>query len=62
MRILFVLSKGKMPEAEVSIRLALFLIDKKLTASDVEIAIDGAQIKTGNKIHFKILDFLKSQG
>ena len=62
MRRLFVLHKEKMPEAEVSLRLAFFLIDKKITASDVEIAIDGAQIKTGNKIHFKILDFLKSQG
>lgn len=49
----------KMPEAEVSLRLALYLIRNKLVSSDVLVALDGAQIKTGNTIHFHINEFLQ---
>jgi len=48
----------KMPEAEVSLRLAFHLIEQELAASDVQVAIDGAQVKTGNTIHFDISKFL----
>lgn len=48
----------KMPEAEVSLRLAFHLIESGLAASDVQVAIDGAQIKTTNTIHFGIAEFL----
>ena len=48
----------KMPEAEVSLRLAFYLIERGLTASDVRVAIDGAQVKTTNTIHFGIAEFL----
>jgi hypothetical protein len=49
----------KMPEAEVSLRLAFHLIESGLTASDVQVAIDGAQIKTTDTIHFGISEFLR---
>ena len=49
----------KMPEAEVSLRLAVFLLRSKLVSSDVSVALDGAQIKTGNTIHFHIYEFLQ---
>ncbi len=49
----------RMPEAEVSIRLGLYLIQQRLVISDVCIAIDGAQIQTKKKVHFPIDIFLK---
>ena len=51
-------SLNKMPEAEVSLRLAFHLIEQGLAAGDVQVAIDGAQIKTTNTIHFAIAEFL----
>lgn len=48
-----------MPEAEVSLRLAIFLIENELASSNVSVAIDGAQIRTGNIIHFDIDEFLR---
>jgi hypothetical protein len=52
----------KMPEAEVTLRLAMFLIENDHVISDVVTAIDGAQVKTGNSIHFEIYEFLDSLG
>jgi hypothetical protein len=49
-----------MPEAEVSLRLALWLIKNELAEGPVEVAIDGAQIQTGEMVHFKLGDFLAS--
>jgi hypothetical protein len=46
-----------MPEAETSLRLAFFLLQKRL-ADFVEVAIDGAQVKTLEKVHFQIREFL----
>ncbi len=57
-----VLPSDKMPEAEVTLRLALFLIYGNHTNDDVICAIDGAQIKTGKTVHFPILEFLNSEG
>jgi hypothetical protein len=48
----------KMSEAEVSLSLALYLIRHNHVASDVFVAIDGAQIKTGKVIHFQIEDYM----
>jgi hypothetical protein len=48
-----------MPEAEVSLRVAIFLIRKGLAAEDVQVAIDGAQVKTTQMIHFAIAEFLR---
>jgi hypothetical protein len=52
-------AQKKMPEAEVSLRLAFHLIERGLTASDVQVAIDGAQVKTTNTVHFGIAEFLR---
>lgn len=52
----------KMPEAEVSLRLAMTLIYEKLAKSDVEVAIDGAQIQTAGNIHFPMLEFMEYSG
>jgi len=52
----------KMAETEVSLRIAFFLIEQGLTVSDVKVAIDGAQIKTVQTVHFPIIDFLNSYG
>lgn len=41
------LQKDKMPEAEVTLRLAMAIIEEGHTDSSVVAAIDGAQVKTG---------------
>ena len=51
-----------MQEAEVSLRVALYYIQHKLTNEDVTVSIDGAHIKTGEKIHFDIWSFLSDNG
>lgn len=56
------LNEQRMSEAEVSIRLAMHLLDKCIAKSDVYIALDGAQIKTGTTIHFPITEFLATNG
>ncbi len=56
------LPNEKMPEVEVSLRIAFFLIVRGLTSDDVEVVIDGAQIKTAEKVHFQISNFLTSEG
>ena len=49
----------RMPEAEVSLRLAFHLIENRLVESDVQVAIDGAQVRTTNTVHFGIAEFLR---
>lgn len=56
------LPTAHMPEAEVSLRLAFALLRRKITGSDVSVAIDGAQVRIGEDVHFRIFDFLHSQG
>nr|WP_320016326.1 hypothetical protein [uncultured Desulfobacter sp.] len=56
------LPKEKMPEAEVTLRLAIALIERSAVISDVVVAIDGAQVKTGSRIHFPIVEFLELMG
>ena len=51
-----------MQEAEVSLRVALYYIRNRLTDKDVVVSIDGAQVKTGGKIHFDIWSFLNENG
>lgn len=51
-----------MKEAEVSIRVALYYICNNITKENVQISIDGAQIKTKDTLHFDILNFLKEKG
>ena len=54
--------KDKMPEAEVTLRLAMAIIEKGHTDSSVVAAIDGAQVKTGVTVHFPIVEFLNGLG
>lgn len=49
-----------MPEAEVSLRLAFWLINQKMVEGEVSIAIDGAQVQVGDREIFPIRDFLKN--
>lgn len=51
-----------MPEAEVSLRIAQFFINKMMTSELVKVSIDGAQVKTGETIHFNIREFLIENG
>jgi hypothetical protein len=44
----------KMSEAEVSLRLAFWLADQGLAADSIDIAIDGAQIRTDATVHFDL--------
>jgi hypothetical protein len=48
-----------MTEAEVSLRLALYLVQADLVISDVQVAIDGPQVKTDTRIHFDVPAFLR---
>lgn len=47
-----------MPEAEVSLRLAFWLIERGLTREPVSVSLDGAQIKTADRVHFDLVAFL----
>lgn len=54
------LSDSKMTECEVSLRAAFYLLREDLVASDISVAIDGAQVKTGNTIHFPLAEFMRA--
>ncbi len=56
------LSDEKMAEAEVSVRLALYLIRQRLVTADVAVAIDGAQVQTSGAVHFAMAAFLQASG
>lgn len=53
---------SRMPEAEVSLRLAFWLISNDLVAGRVEVAIDGAQVQTAGVVHFDLPAFLAQCG
>jgi hypothetical protein len=57
-----VLAEEKMSEAEVSLRLAFYLIGHDLVTDQVSVAIDGAQVRTQELIHFPISEFLRTSG
>lgn len=52
----------RMPEAEVTLRTAFALLATGNVASDVSVAIDGAQVKIGAAVHFEISEFLAING
>lgn len=56
------LLEDKMPEAEVTIRLAMFLIEYFHTDKDVICAIDGSQVKVGTTVISPIVELLNSKG
>lgn len=51
-----------MTEPEVSIRLALYYIQNRMTDETITVSIDGAHVKTGSTVHFPIQEFLRSVG
>ena len=53
--------KEKMSEPEVSLLIALYFIKNGLTKEDVYVSIDGAHVKTEDRIHFNINDFMSDQ-
>ena len=53
---------GNMPEAEVSLRLAIDLLTSKRASGTISVAIDGAQIKIGGNIHFALQEFMSMHG
>lgn len=53
---------NRMPEAEVSVRLAFWLIQNQMAAGDIDVAIDGAQVKVSDTIHFDLSGFLQRSG
>lgn len=53
---------NRMAEAEVSLRLAEWLLCNGLAAGPVVIAIDGAQVQTSGKVHFDLRCFLQQRG
>ena len=52
----------RMPEPEVSLRLAIHLIATGKAKSEVTVSIDGAHVKMGDKLHFEPVSFLASLG
>lgn len=56
------LPEDRMPEAEVTLRLAMALIASGKVVGNVRAAIDGAQVKTSDTVHFQIVEFLSSFG
>ena len=51
-----------MPEAEVSLRLAMSLCERNLAAGRLSVAIDGAQVRTGKRVHFALAEFMTHKG
>ena len=51
-----------MTEPEVSLRIAIYYIQKRKTSQDVEVSIDGAHVKTKDTVHFDVSGFLKENG
>lgn len=52
------LSEERMPEAEVALRLAFFLLDLPRCSPSIEVNIDGAQVAVGHETIFPLQDFL----
>jgi hypothetical protein len=51
-----------MPEAEVSLRLAFWLLEHIPVDGPVEVAIDGAQVPINDTVHFDLLGFMTAGG
>ena len=51
-----------MPEAEVSLRLAFHLLQHKESDGEASAAIDGAQVRVGQREIFPIEQFLAEHG
>lgn len=56
------LDLSKMPEAEVSLRLAINFAEHSDTSGHISVAIDGAQVKVGEQIIFPLTEFMNDCG
>ena len=56
------LPQDRMPEAEVSLRLAFHLLDHPASAGEASVALDGAQVRVHGKQVFAVEGFLADQG
>ncbi len=52
----------RMSEAEVSLRLANYLVSSGRATNSVSVALDGAQVKTGQTNHFNVASFMQTLG
>ena len=52
------LPEDRMPEAEVSLLLAIYLLDRPDSSGVAKVAIDGAQVRVGENEIFPIAHFL----
>jgi hypothetical protein len=55
------LPEDRMPEAEVALLLAVYLLDRPGSSSVAEVAIDGAQVRVGDNEIFPITDYLSER-
>jgi hypothetical protein len=51
-----------MPEAEVSLRLAIYFAGHPDVSEQISVAIDGAQVKVNQRIIFPLADFMHDYG
>ena len=51
-----------MQEPEVSLRIAMYYIQKGETCDDITVSIDGAHIKTKSIVHFDLAGFMRQNG
>ena len=56
------LTKERMPEAEVTLRLAFYLLDHPKSNGNAMVAIDGAQVRVHGEDVFPISNFLEING
>jgi len=56
------MSVEKMSEVEVSLRLAIYLATSGRAASSISVAIDGAQVRMGETLHFDVAHFMGALG
>ena len=56
------LPEDRMPEAEVSLLLAFYLLEHPDSSGLAEVTIDGAQVMVGENRIFPIADFLSGRG
>lgn len=55
-------SKNKMPEAEVSLRLAIGLLKFGIINSNISVSLDGANVRVQHNTIFDVVEFLRSMG
>jgi hypothetical protein len=56
------LSADRMTQTEASLRLAISLLTRQLTTSDVAVALTGGELTRKNKDYFPVRSFLRAQG